>query len=174
MSPNLKPSYMNSLNIFRNTVICIILSCLLAACSVSKEGRSIKKSINGAWTLQTINIEGIQTKFTAKVFNEADFNCFIGSSWKFVSNNSTGSYSLTGGTPGCQTLTRNIRWSVYEPKGEEKKFQFKRLDEKKDPLDENDGFRLSVTSISETAMQLKSDITFEGKAGSILYNFEKK
>ncbi len=147
---------------------------LLTACSVSKQGRTMKKTIDGEWVLQTINTEGINSKFTAKVFNEADLNCFVGSSWNFVSNNSTGSYTLVGGTKGCATLQRNIRWSIYEPKDAPKEFQFKRLDENKKPMDDNNGFRLSVTMLDDNTMQLKSAITFEGKPGNIVYNYVKK
>ncbi|MEP7141659.1 MAG: hypothetical protein ABI707_02255 [Ferruginibacter sp.] len=152
----------------------MIIAGLLTACSVSKEGRTIKKSINGSWTLQTVNTEGITAKFAAKVFNEADLDCFIGSSWNFISNNSSGSYTLVGGPAGCSTLQRNIRWSIYEQKDAPKEFQFKRLDEKNNPLDDNNGFRLSVTMPDDNTMQLKSAITFEGKPGNIVYNFVKK
>jgi hypothetical protein len=152
----------------------VMMTGLLTACSVTKEARTIKKSINGSWTLQTVNTEGITAKFAAKVFNEADLNCFIGSSWDFISNNSTGSYTLVGGTTGCSTLQRNIRWSIFEPKDAAKEFQFKRLDGKNNPMDDNNGFRLSVTMPDDNTMQLKSAITFEGKPGNIVYNFVKK
>lgn len=152
----------------------LITVSLLTACSASKQGRTMKKTIDGEWLLQTINTEGINTKFAAKVFNEADMNCFVGSSWNFVSNNSTGSYTLVGGTKGCATLQRNIRWSIYEPKDAPKEFQFKRLDDSKNPMDDNNGFRLSVTMLDDNTMQLKSAITFEGKPGNIVYNYIKK
>ena len=152
----------------------LMMSCLLGACSVSKEARSMKKSINGSWTLQTVNTEGITAKFTAKVFNEADLNCFIGSTWDFISNNNTGSYKLIGGGTDCTTLQRNIRWTIYEQNDVPKEFQFKRLDEKNNSLDDNNGFRLNVTALDNSTMQLKSAITFEGKPGNIVYNFIKK
>ena len=152
----------------------IVIVFLLSACATTKEGRTMKNSINGSWILQTINTEGINAKFTAKIFNETDFNCFIGSNWNFNSTNSLGSYSLTGGTTGCATLQRNVRWSVYEPKGATPEFQFKRLDDKLKPLDDNSGFRLTVSTLNNTTMQLRSAITFEGKPGNIIYNFIKK
>lgn len=152
----------------------LLMVSLLAACSVSKQGRTMKKSINGEWTLQTVNTEGINTQFAAKVFNEADLNCFLGSSWRFNSNNSSGSYSLVGGTKGCSTMQRNIRWSIYEQTGVSKEFQFKRLDDKLNPMDDNNGFRLGITMLEGNTMQLKSAITFEGKPGNIVYNFVKK
>ena len=157
-----------------NLFVLTILLGLFSACSVSKEGRSMKKTINGDWNLLTVNIEGIDSKLKAKVFNEAPLDCFIGSNWNFVSNNGMGSYTLASTSADCQAVTRNIRWSVYEPKDAEKEFQFKRLDDKKNPMDDNNGFRLSVGALTENTMQLKSAITFEGKAGNIVYNFVKK
>jgi len=162
---------MNSKKTYAWPVLLLLMS-LFVACAASKEGRTMKHSINGEWMLQTINVQGITTKFKATVFNEADYNCFIGSTWTFISNNSMGTYRLSP-TAGCTAISRNIRWSIYEPKEEEKKFQFKRLDDKKNPMDANDGFRLSVASLTETNMQLKSDITFEGKPAAIVYNFVK-
>ncbi len=150
----------------------LIFVFLAAACSVSKEAHTMKHSINGNWTLQTVDVQGINGKIATTVFNEADIKCFTGSTWTFISNNSLGTYQLSSAA-GCPSVTRNIRWSVYEPKGEEKKFQFKRLDEKKNPMDDNDGYRLSVASLSDTNMQLTSAITFEGKPATIVYNFVK-
>ena len=64
----------------------------ISACSVSKEATSMKQKINGNWLLETITTEGIEGKVTAIIFNEASFNCFVGSSWNFVANNSSGNY----------------------------------------------------------------------------------
>ncbi len=161
-----------NLNKFFAWPVAVAAMLLITSCAASKEGRSMKKSINGAWTLQSITTEGITAKYKASVFNEADASCFVGSVWTFISNNSMGSYTLSAAT-GCPGVTRNIRWSVYEPKGEEKKFQFKRLDEKKNPVDNNDGFRLSVSSLTDTNMQLKSAVSFEGRPATLVYNFTK-
>ena len=144
----------------------------VVSCAASKEGRSMKHTINGTWTLKSVNAEGINTKYKASVFNEADASCFTGSTWTFISNNSMGTYTISPAT-GCASATRNFRWSIYEPKGEEKRFQFKRLDEKKNPMDDNDGFRLRVTSLTETNMQLKSAVVFEGRPATLVYNFTK-
>ena len=101
----------------------------LNACSVSKEARSTKKSINGSWTLQTITTEGMSTdgvniKMKATIFNEADYNCFVGSTWNFIANNGTGNYTIGNGG-NCVGVTQGIKWSIYEPAGQEKLFQFK-------------------------------------------------
>lgn len=147
---------------------------VLYSCSGSKEVRAMKSTINGKWHLETVTIEGDNSILNVKMFNEADNSCFIGSSWDLVGNNGSGSYTLVEGKDGCSLLTRKIRWSVYEPGGEEKKFQFKRLDDNNKPMDDNNGYRLNIASISETKMTLTSQISHNNKPVNILYNFVKK
>lgn len=158
----------------RHYVIGFLITCSMLACTASKQGRPVHKKLSGSWTLQTVNIEGITEKFAPKLFNEADLNCFIGSSWNFIADNHSGSYTLIGGSTGCSTLQRNIRWSVNEQKDAPREFQFNRLDANNKPMDDKDGFRLSITALEGNTMQLKSAITFEQKPGNIVYNFVKK
>jgi hypothetical protein len=168
-----KTNYMINKIISRSLAI-ILMAIFFNACSVSKEARSMKKNINGNWVLQTITTEGITGIVKTKSFNEAEFSCFIGSNWNFISNNSMGSYTIVDTQKGCPAVTRLIRWSIYEPKGAEKEFQFKRLDDKKNPMDGNDGFRLSVKYLDKNTMSLRSAITFEGRPAALIYNFVKK
>lgn len=152
------------------TALAIII---LASCSVSKEARSIKKDMNGTWILQTVTVEGITGVVKTRVFNEADLGCFIGSEWNFISNNSMGSYTLVDKSKNCTPVKRLIRWSVYEPKDAAKEFQFKRLDDKKNAMDNGDGYRLTFTEQDGNHLKLRSDIVFDGHAGAIIYNFVK-
>lgn len=151
----------------------VFFASVLASCSVSKEAKKMKNSIDGSWTVQTVTVEGITGTVNATVFNEASFKCFIGSTWTFESNNSTGFYGLQSNGAACPAVKRNIRWSIYEPKDAEKEFQFKRLDDKKNAMDNGDGYRLQVSMLTETNMQLRSNISFEGKPAAIVYNFTK-
>jgi hypothetical protein len=153
----------------------VLLACVIyfSSCSSSKEAGTIKKTINGNWTLKTIAIEGNNSIINVKVFNEANNNCFIGSQWNFISNNGMGSYTFPDGAEGCVKTSRKIRWSVYEQKGEENKFQFKRLDDKNNPLDDNNGYRLTFASLTDSSMQLKSSITYNGNPVAVIYNFSK-
>lgn len=152
----------------------VILFSLFTACSVSKEAQTQKQIINGDWTLDSINVAGLTGLINTKIFNEANSNCFIGSNWHFFANTSSGTYNLPGGTNDCFATSRNIKWSIYEPKNEQKKFQFKRLDDKGNPTDDNSGFRLTIVSLTATNMQLTSDITVLNKPGKVVYNFIKK
>ena len=159
---------------FLSSLIIVLFTFFLSACSVSKEARSMKKDISGDWILQTITTEGITGVAKTKIFNEAEFGCFIGSDWNFIANNSMGSYTIVDPGKECPSIKRFIRWSIYEPEGAAKEFQFKRLDDKKNAMDDGAGFRLTVTQLDDTQMKLKSDITFAGRPTVLIYNFVKK
>ena len=162
---------MKRVNLLFSSIIVIML---FASCASSKEARSYRKSIDGHWQLQTVVTEGITGKVKALVFNEADFNCFVGSSWSFNQNNSLGNYTISKNGGECVAIKRDIRWSVYEATGQPKLLQFKRLDRKLKEIDENSGgFRFTILNLNNTSMQLRSDITFEGKPASFIYNFVK-
>ena len=156
------------------SLITALVIVVFASCSGSKEARSIKSSINGNWVLQTVTVEGITGVVKTTVFNEADLSCFIGSEWNFISNNSMGSYTLVDKSKNCTPVKRFIRWSIYEPKDAAKEFQFKRLDDKKNAMDNGDGYRLIVTEHGDNNLKLRSDIVFEGRNSAIIYNFVKK
>ncbi|MGC4101334.1 hypothetical protein [Ferruginibacter sp.] len=164
---------MNSKLLFK---ICIIFftGALLYSCAASKDAKGIKRNIHGNWVLQTITTEGITGVAKTKIFNEADFGCFIGSEWNFIANNSMGSYTIVDTKKECPYIKRLIRWSVHEPKELPKEFEFTRLDDNKNPMDDNEAFRLKIVQLDATAMKLRSEITFDGHPAAIIYNFVKK
>ena len=148
-----------------------VVIAILASCSSSKEARTYKKTIDGNWQLQTVVTEGIMGKVKVQLFNEADFNCFVGSSWNFNDRNSLGAYSITKNGNECAAVKRDIRWTIYEAPNEPKLLQFKRLDEKLKTMDDGAGFRFTIVQLDNNTMQLRSSITFENKPASLLFNF---
>lgn len=152
----------------------ILLILLFASCASSKEARNYRKTIDGNWQLQTVVSEGIKGNVKTQLFNEADFNCFIGSTWNFNNYNSLGNYTIMQNANECASVKRNVRWSVYEAKDQPKLFQFKRLDDKLKEIDANSGgFRFTILKLDDKNMQLKSDLNFEGKPAAFIYNFVK-
>ncbi|MBC7866979.1 MAG: DUF5004 domain-containing protein [Gloeobacteraceae cyanobacterium ES-bin-316] len=146
----------------------------LASCATSKEARNYKNNIDGKWQLETLVTEGILGSTKTQILNEADISCFIGSSWSFNRNNSLGTYSISQNAGQCVAVTRNIRWSIFEAEGQPKLLQFKKLDSKYKEVDEGSaGYRFTIVQLTETNMQLRSDVMFEGKQASFIYNFSK-
>lgn len=160
-------------NILLHISVFLLVAIAVCSCAASKEGRVMKKKINGEWLLKTITTEGINGKVTAKLFNEAPFNCFVGSYWSFV-RNGNGTYIFNQNGTECNAITRPIRWSIYEPKGEEKRLQFKRLGNDNKDLDNGEGFRMNIVRLTDSSMQLKSPVSFEGNQAAYLYNFVKR
>lgn len=148
-----------------------VVIAILASCSSSKEARTYKKTIDGNWQLQTVVTEGIMGKVKVQLFNEADFNCFVGSNWSFNDRNSLGAYSISKNGNECAAVKRDIRWTIYEAPNEPKLLQFKRLDEKLKTMDDGAGFRFTILQLDNNTMQLRSSITFENKPASLLFNF---
>lgn len=162
---------MKKIHLLFSTIIAILF---FASCATSKEARNERKEVDGHWQLQTIVTEGVTGKIKAQVFNEADFNCFVGSNWTFNKNNSLGSYAIAQNANECAAIKRDFRWSIYEASGQPRLLQFKRLDKNLKEIDDNGGgFRFTIVNIDKTSMQLRSDITFEGKPASFIYNFVK-
>ena len=157
----------------KNLLLASFLILLLAACSTSKQARAYKNTINGNWQLQTVVTEGITGTVKAQLFNEADFHCFVGSTWSFNRSNSLGSYTIPQNQDECPAIKRNFRWSIYEAPDQPKLFQFKRLDNKLKEIDESAGFRFTILQATGTTLKLRSDITFEGKPAAYIYNFIK-
>lgn len=157
-----------------SSLITALAIIIFSSCSTSKEARSFKRDIKGDWVLQTVTAEGITGVVKTTIFNEADLGCFIGSEWNFIPNNSMGSYTLVDKSKSCTELKRLIRWSIYEPENAAKQFQFKRLDDKKNTMDNGDGYRLTVVEVNDNNFKLRSDVNVDGKAGALIYNFVKK
>jgi hypothetical protein len=81
---------------------------------------------------------------------------------------------LVDKSKNCTELKRLIRWAIYEPENAAKQFQFKRLDDKKNVMDNGDGYRLTVVEVNDNNFKLRSDVNVDGKAGALIYNFVKK
>jgi Lipocalin-like domain len=156
----------------RNYLALLLITILFIGCATSKEARTYKKTIDGNWQLKTVVTEGITGKVKALVFNEADFNCFIGSNWTFNDRNSLGTYTIDQNAGECVGIKRNIRWSIYEATEKDPKlFQFKRLDDKYKEIDDGAGFRFTIVQADDNTLQLRSNVDFEGKPVAFVYNF---
>jgi Lipocalin-like domain len=157
----------------------VLIACtffvIMQSCSNSKAARTDKKQVAGTWLLQSVNTEGIAGKIKAQILEEAAYGCFEGSIWKFNQNTSLGSYEITKNSGDCVNKKQDIRWSIYEEKGMPIRLQYKKVDAKyyKDIDEGKVGFRFTIVTLDKTTMQLKSEISFEGKPAYFIYNFTK-
>jgi hypothetical protein len=158
--------------IFKNAAIIAILSLLLNACSTTKAVRRMDHDIKGTWVLQTIITEGTSAKPKEKVFNEADFSCFIGSEWKFWKKY-TGIYSIVDPQKICPEVKRWISWSFNENTYSPASFTFNWSADKKTGIGSGPKYNLTVLELSSTSMKLKQGIIIDGQIAAFIFNFVK-
>ena len=144
---------------------------LFSACNSTKEIRTAKKNISGEWSVQTVTVAGTTTNDNIKVFDEAGFKCFIGSTWHFTKKNDMGYYSLQTGKD-CAAVQKNIHWS-FEKKETGTQLSFTTLDANMQFIDPNKIYFLDVAMLNATNMQLKWNISYDNKAVAIVFNFIK-
>ncbi len=142
------------------------------ACSLSKQEKTARKTVDGTWTLTKVTYDSPGT-FNATLFEDVTASCFEGSKWFFRSNNSTGTYDIINSD--CQTGPRNIRWSSSEigKKTGNYDFTMKFTDEKKNDLQKNTGFRMALNYLDDNSMKLVQTVNFEGKPFKINLNFTR-
>lgn len=147
---------------------------LLMSCSVSKSARTQRNLFSGSWTLDDISYENNTGTFKSTIFNDAEDICFEGSDWFFRDNNSTGRYTISQSSL-CQGGDRFFRWSVVEPaQNYSSQLQFKFIDEKRKDISGGFGYRLNISSLTEQAMTLRSNVSVDGQPVTIVYQFSKK
>lgn len=153
-------------------IISVVL--FLVSCGASKEAGNYEQSINGTWQLETIVSEGITGKYNARIFDEQDFNCFIGSSWKFNRGNNLGNYTIAKNGGECVAVKRDFRWSIYQPaKGAASMLQFKKLTANLKEMDNDAGYRFTILNADKNNMRVRSEFLYEGRAAAFIYNFIK-
>lgn len=158
----------------KNSIVLGALVLLLASCSLSKEVKQQRKTINGTWILDDVSYAGSEGVFKSILFNDAEAFCFEGSIWYFLENNSTGSYTINSATGACPAGTRNIRWSVAEDPSGNDRLQFKYIDEKKKDIYGATGYGMEITSLSSSHMTLQSRVNVDGEPVSVVYELTKQ
>lgn len=142
-----------------------------SSCSIKKDNRSIRTTLNGSWQLTDIRYEGAQGRFSSVIFGDASDECFKGSEWFFRANNSNGTYAIT--KSDCATGQRNFIWSFVEGYGGSYALQIKPTDAKRNSTMNNAGYRLDVSQLDGNTMVLRSQLQVEGKPITLVYQFSK-
>jgi hypothetical protein len=144
---------------------------MILSCGTSKTVRDSKKVMKGQWTLSSItyNTAG---QYNVSLFNDTSKDCFESSTWQFIPNNNTGTYTING--TSCSTGTRNFVFTIQEVNKETGLYDFllKPTNEKQ-KSETNQGFRLRLTSLTDTIMQWQQTVSVDGKPFTISMNFNK-
>jgi hypothetical protein len=122
-------------------------------------------AIKGNWTITSVTFPGSEyLKVTS--FELADSNCFVGSTWKFVSNNNKGDMGLNA--MGCPSFSSPITWFVNK----EGNFVMKILNNEK-AKKVQEGYVLKVDNLTENSFQLIDRINVGGQWKELTYQFIK-
>lgn len=136
----------------------------VVSCKPTMDSKS-QVGLKGNWTLTKVNrIGGEFVKVNS--FNIADADCFIGSQWKFVSNNNTGNLSLNQGG-NCPSFESNFKWSIT-PNGA---FEFKFIDEGVKAKNVTTGYSMQVRNQTSNSFDLVDKFYAGGKTYDVTYHF---
>ncbi|KOS06065.1 hypothetical protein AM493_08455 [Flavobacterium akiainvivens] len=141
--------------------------CMLVvlAASCGSLDQKAQVGIKGDWTISSVTYPGSDyIKVTS--FDVADSQCFVGSSWNFISNNNKGTMSLS--KAGCPSFTSPIVWTVTK----DGSFTLK-ITEGEKAKRVTQGYILKVQNQTETSFQLVDNVQVGGKTVEVVYNFSK-
>jgi hypothetical protein len=152
----------------KNLLLAGILGAAISvSCSTAKTAQSNKAEflkLKGNWEIASVDYD---KNFRVKPFDEgADAQCFVGSQWKLIPNNWTGSYTLNGGG-ACPSVIQPIKFEVVN--GNE--FKFKKLLEGSKAKAVTVGYSLNLVSQTADGFSLEQNIPSDGENVRILYNF---
>lgn len=152
----------------KNLLLAGILGAAISvSCSTAKTAQSNKAEflkLKGNWEIASVDYD---KNFKVKPFDEgADAQCFVGSQWKLIPNNWTGSYALNGGGD-CPSVMQPIKFEVVN--GSE--FKFKKLLEGSKAKAVTVGYSLNLVSQTADGFSLEQNIPSDGENVRIVYNF---
>lgn len=123
-------------------------------------------ALKGNWVITSVSYPGSEyIKVTS--FDIADSQCFVGSTWKFISNNNKGEMALT--KANCPAFSSPITWFVNK----EGNFVMKVLNAGEKAKKVKEGYVLKLANQSENSFQLVDRITVGGSMADVVYQFQK-
>ncbi|WP_298532495.1 lipocalin family protein [uncultured Algibacter sp.] len=152
-------------------IVLLVFTLSLMACGGSKGVRTSKKVMKGDWTLTNITFSE-EGPYKLTLLNDENKECFEGSTWKFIPNNNTGTYSING--VGCSSGDRYFIFTIAEIDEATGLYDFLlKPTDAKGKSETNKGFRLKLASLSESDMQWQQTTSVDGKPFVITMNFSK-
>ena len=151
-------------------VICMIG--LLVSCGPGKVVQEAASTMKGNWRLTNISYpENRNVKVT--LLDNIPSSCLEGSSWNFISNNNTGSYTPAGTT--CPAGPNFFVWSINEMNAAAGNYDlmYKPTNADYKSTTGNQGYRLNLVNLSADQMVWEQTVSFEGKPFTIRMNFNK-
>jgi hypothetical protein len=147
-------------------VTVLLFACKSKSVTSTRLDKSTQVGIKGNWVITNITTPG-SNYIAINSFQIAESKCFIGSTWRFISNNNQGNMSLT--KSDCLSFSSNIIWSVNK----ESQFVLKILNAGEKARKARDGYVLRLANQTETTFQLIDNVNIGGQNKEVIYQFEK-
>ena len=155
-------------NFFRASLLLILVaSCKSTSVTNTKLDSKSQVAIKGNWEITSVTYPDSQY-FKVNSFSLADSQCFVGSTWKFISNNNKGDMTLT--KANCPSFSSPITWFINK----DGQFVMKILDAGEKAKKVRDGYILSIANQTENTFQLLDRVDIGGKMTTITYEFQKR
>lgn len=153
-------------------LLALLFTITLFSCGASKTVRVSHKVIKGNWTLNQVTYSESGT-YNVTLLNDVDKDCFEGSSWQFIPNNNTGIYSIT--KSDCAVGNRNFVFTIKEIDEDTGLYDFLlKPTDSKNKSQNNVGFRLNLTQLTESNMIWAQTLAVDGKPFTINMEFTKQ
>lgn len=152
--------------IFLSMFAVLLFSCKSTSVTNTKVDNKTERLIKGNYVISSVDYPGSEY-IKVNAFQLADSQCFVGSTWKFVSNNNKGEMALT--KSGCPAFSSPITWFVNK----DGQFVLKVLDAGEKAKKVRDGYILNVGNASENSFQLIDKIDVGGKMTDVVYQFTR-
>ena len=142
---------------------------MTVSCSTAKTAqadRAVFLKMKGVWEITSVNYD---KNYKVKPFDEgADAQCFVGSHWRLIPNNWSGSYTMNGGGD-CPSVIQPIKFEVTN--GNE--FKFKKMLEGSKAKSVTVGYSLNLISQTTDSFSLEQNIPSNGENVRVVYNFSR-
>lgn len=144
----------------------LIFGCKSQSVTNTNVDNKTERIIKGNWAVVNVSFPGSDyIKVTS--FDLADSQCFVGSTWKFVSNNNTGTMTLNNAN--CIAFSSPITWFINQ----ELNFVMKIINDYK-AKKVSQGYVLRVANVTETSFELIDNINVGGSMKQVTYQFQKQ
>jgi hypothetical protein len=147
-------------------VAVLMFACKSQSVTNTSTDRKAQIAIKGNWEISSVTYPGSQY-IKVNSFQLADSECFVGSTWKFVSNNNKGEMALT--RANCPAFSSPITWFVNE----NGKFILKVLAAGEKAKKVRDGYILELANQTENSFQLIDTIDVGGNMTGVVYQFQR-
>lgn len=149
-------------------IILVLVAVVFYSCASTNVIKEKEQTLKGNWFLK--NITSSKTgEYNITFFNNVSKYCLEGSTWKFVTNNYSGSYAIN--KTSCEESINDFAFTIQAVDESQKVFDL--LMKPKKNNENNVGYRYSLKILNENTMQLQKKVVVDGVPFFMNLNFNR-